>query len=280
MSVKKEASGRRSIQVEVEVAGTPEQVWQAIATGRGVSSWFLPTEIGDDGTLVTHFGPGMDSVATMTAWDPPRRFAAESHDLGPDAPTFATEWIVEARSGGTCIVRVVHSLFASTDDWDDQLESLESGWPGFFCLLTLYLTHFAGQDCSTIRLMGMAPEPESSAWESLTGQLGLANAKIGERRSTPDGVPPLVGLVEASRIGRHPHLLVLRLDQPVPGILSIGAHTMGDRVFIAANLYFYGDRAAAVVTRDEPLWQRWMSARFPGNTAPDACAQVEAESRA
>ena len=35
MSVKKEASGRRSVQVEVEVPGTPEEVWQAIATGPG-----------------------------------------------------------------------------------------------------------------------------------------------------------------------------------------------------------------------------------------------------
>jgi uncharacterized protein YndB with AHSA1/START domain len=45
MSVKKEASGRRSIQVEVEVPGTPEEVWQAIATGpRSRSSWFPSRE--------------------------------------------------------------------------------------------------------------------------------------------------------------------------------------------------------------------------------------------
>ena len=44
MSVKKEADGRRSVQVEVEVPGTPEQVWQAIATGPGVGAWFVPTE--------------------------------------------------------------------------------------------------------------------------------------------------------------------------------------------------------------------------------------------
>ena len=40
MSVKKEASGRHSVQVEVEVPGTPEEVWQAIATGPGISAWF------------------------------------------------------------------------------------------------------------------------------------------------------------------------------------------------------------------------------------------------
>src|SRR5262245_20583951 len=98
MSVKKEASGRRSVQVEVEVPGTPEEVWQAIATGPGVSSWFVPTEVEErDGVPVavtSHFGPGMNSVAAVTAWDPPRRFAAESRDLGPDAPAVATEWIV------------------------------------------------------------------------------------------------------------------------------------------------------------------------------------------
>jgi len=53
----------------------------------------------------------------------------------------ATEWIVEARSGGTCVVRVVHSLFASADDWDDQIESIESGWPTFFRILRTYLTN-------------------------------------------------------------------------------------------------------------------------------------------
>ena len=33
MSVKKEANGRRSLPVEFEVPGTPEEIWQAIATG-------------------------------------------------------------------------------------------------------------------------------------------------------------------------------------------------------------------------------------------------------
>ena len=72
MPIKKEANGRRSIQVEVEVPGTPEEVWQAIATGPGITSWFVPTEMetGKDGkptTMTMHFGPGMDSTATITA---------------------------------------------------------------------------------------------------------------------------------------------------------------------------------------------------------------------
>jgi uncharacterized protein YndB with AHSA1/START domain len=158
MSVKHDESGRRWVEVEVEVPGAPDEVWQAIATGPGVSSWFVPTEFRGE-TVIMNFGPGMDSIAKVTTWDPPRRFHAESADLGPGAPAVATEWIVEARSGGTCIVRVVHSLFASGEDWDNQLESWESGWPDFFRLLRIYLTHFRGQSGRQIQVMGFAAEP-------------------------------------------------------------------------------------------------------------------------
>ncbi len=45
--------------------GTPEEVWQAIATGPGISSWFVPTEFEElDGKPVAvklNFGPGMES---------------------------------------------------------------------------------------------------------------------------------------------------------------------------------------------------------------------------
>lgn len=190
MSLKKEPSGRRSVQVEIEVPGTPAQVWQAIATGPGVSSWFVPTQIEEreGGAVTASFGPEMDSAATITTWDPPRRFVAESADLGADAPPIATEWIVEARASGVCVVRVVHSLFASSDDWDNQLESFEGGWPLFFRILRLYLTHFSGQLCTAFRVMGMAPEPAAPAWEALTAPLGLsgirARAACGARPPT------------------------------------------------------------------------------------------------
>jgi uncharacterized protein YndB with AHSA1/START domain len=266
MSVKTDASGRRSVQVEVEVPGSPEEVWQAIATGPGISSWFVPTEFEErDGvpvSVVSHFGPGMDAVATVTAWDPPHRFAAEG-EWGPGAPPIATEWIVESRSGGMCVVRVVHSLFASTDDWDDQLTGTESGWPGFFRILRLYLSHFRGQRSSVFQLMGMVPGPESEAWDALTGSLGLAGATIGERRSTPPGAPPLAGTVELAGEGRQ---LLLRLDEPAPGIAHLIAQNIGGgggQVMLAMNFYLYGDGAPAVAARVEPLWRAWMTERFP-----------------
>ena len=155
MSVQREPNGRRSVQVEVEVPGTPEQVWAAIATGPGISAWFVPTKMEEKlgGKMVCSFAPGMDSEAKITGWEPPRKLTAESPGYMPGMPPMATEWTVQAKAGGTCIVRVVHSLFASTDDWDNQLASTESGWPTFFAVLRFYLAHHAGQPSALISLM-------------------------------------------------------------------------------------------------------------------------------
>ena len=185
-------------------------------------------------------------------------------------PPVATEWTIEARAGGTCIVRVVHSLFASTDDWDNQLEGTETGWPGFFRILRLYLTHFRGLPCSNIQVMAMATEPEAIAWETLTGSLGLVGATAGQRRSAPSGVPPLAGIVESASEGEHKHSMLLQIDKPAPGVLSLGAFPCGGPTMVSISFYLYGDGAADVAAREEPLWQAWMSKHFPAASGAGA----------
>lgn len=264
MPLKKDESGRRWVEVEVEVPGTPEEVWRAIATGPGISSWFVPTEIEEeDGRpvrAVCDFGPGMESVAEITEWDPPHRFAADSADLGPDAPPVATEWIVEARGGGKCVVRVVHSLFASSAEWDDQLEGFESGWPDFFRILRLYLEHFRGLPSASFQVMGAAPEPVQEAWRSFTGALGLDSPAAGERTDTGTGAPRLSAIVE--RVGPAEQILV-RLDEPAPGIAHLFGMPMGGQVLLFLRVYLYGEQADAVAAREDQVWQAWMAERFP-----------------
>lgn len=270
MSVKIDPDGRRWVQIEAEIPGTPEDVWQAIATGPGISSWFVPTEFeeGPDGTpirAVSHFGPtpDMDSTATITAWEPPHRFTDEGPMGIPNAPTLATEWVVEARSGGTCIVRVVHSFFADSDEWDEQLAGTESGWPGFFRILRLYVTHFRGQSCKILQVMAMSAAPEEEVWSTLTNALNLAGANVGERRSASAGSPPLAGVVEWVSEDTTHHVLLLRTDEPGPGAASLGAFSMGGQVCAMVNFYLYGEEAAAIVERDQPLWQAWLQEQLP-----------------
>lgn len=269
MSVKKEANGRRSVQSQVEVPGTPEEVWQAIATGPGVSSWFVPTEMEEvDGKPVavkSNFGPGMESRAVMTAWDPPRMFAAESPGWTPDMPPMATEWTVEAKAGGTCIVRVVHSLFTDKDDWDNQLEGTEHGWPGFFRTLRIYLTHFRGQRSALMQKMTVAAGTEAEVWETLTTALGLKGASVGQRWTSPAGAPALGGVVEHATHG--PNDILLRLDTPGPGVAALGTYNCG-QIMVGVNLYLYGDAATANVARESPKWQTWIAERFPAPAEP------------
>jgi uncharacterized protein YndB with AHSA1/START domain len=147
MPAKEEASRGRSVQAEVEVSGTPGEVWQAIASGPGVSSWFLPTKMdGRVGGTVTRFGPlnSVHSVAKITAWEPPERFVVKS-----DPGAVSTQWTIKANAGGTCTVRVVDSWFSHADDWFDQfppdvgsllfarLASLSGAFPGTAVLARL-----------------------------------------------------------------------------------------------------------------------------------------------
>ena len=273
MSVKKEASGRRSIQVEVEVPGTPEEVWQAIATGPGISSWFVPTEFEEsDGKPVAvkmNFGPGMVSRAAVTAWDPPRMFTGQGEGWG-GSPPIATEWSVEARAGGVCLVRVVNSLFASTDDWDNQLEGTESGWPGFFRTLRIYLTHFRGQRSAIMQFIAPVAGTEAEAWEALTAALGVKGLSVGQRWTAPTGVPALSGVAEY--LTQNPYDALLRLDKPGPGVAALGVFNPGGQSTVALNLYLYGDQAAGTVAHETPLWQAWFQERFPMPTEPSKSA--------
>lgn len=270
MSVKKEASGRRSVQIEFEVPGTPEEVWQTIATGPGISSWLMPAEFevrdGKPVALKLNFGSGIESRSVVTAWDPPRVFAGQADGLVPGSPPIASEWRIEAQVGGTCILRIVHSLFASTDDWDNQLEYVESGWSAFLRTLQIYLRHFRGQRSTLMKWMVPAAGTEAQAWEALITALGLKGVSVGQRWTAPAGVPELNGVVEY--VSQCPYDILLRLDKPGPAVAAFGAVNMGGPSLVGLNVYHYGDQAAGTVAREKPLWEAWFQKHFPTPIEP------------
>lgn len=288
MTVKKGKDGQRSVEAEVEVPGSPEEVWQAIATGKGISSWFVPSTVEEreGGTAVTSFGPGMDAVAKITGWNPPKGFAAESRE---ELGTVATEWIVESRKGGRCVVRVVHRWFADTDDWDGQFEGHAYGWAtSFFLMLRLYLSHFAGQKCSPFQLSATSAKPAPDVWRTIRRALNIAEPK-GRFTSAP-GTPELSGVVQRMEItdpellrirttspqvvaalegmqGEEPELF-LRLDRPAPGLAHLMVVAMGDQTLVSMRFHLYGDTGAAVAPDAERAWNDWLAERFPQVAAP------------
>lgn len=262
------------IELHAEVYGTPEEVWQAIATGPGISVWFVPTDVEEreGGAVEMHHGPGMDERATVTAYDAPHRFAFE---VEPWAPTEAAtpertvlELHVEARSGGTCVVRLVSSGFGDGADWDRLRESTVTGWERCLAVLRVYLEHFAGRPHATAFAGGEAPAPAERGWAAVLGALGLGASAVGDRIASGPGAPAFAGVVEQVQ----DHALTVRLEAPGPGVGAIAAGGPADVVYAQVSLTLFGDDADAVAGREQPAWEAWMDEHFPTavNAAPSS----------
>jgi uncharacterized protein YndB with AHSA1/START domain len=250
----------RSIELEIEVAGTPEEVWQAIATGPGISSWFVPhtVEEREGGAAMASFGPGpeMQVPGRVAAWDPPRRVV---FDGGEGAGGLAFEWLVEARDGGTCVIRLVNTGFGSGDDWDSQYDGMSEGWRLFMLNLQLHLQHFPGQTATAQLPTAVWAGPRDETWAALAGQLGIpATVAVGDRvRTTAPDAPTLAGTVADVA----PWRLALVVDDPAPGTAFLAVEGTGDQVSVSIWSYLYGTGAAAAAERDEPRWTTWLSDR-------------------
>lgn len=246
----------RSIEIEAEVPGTPEQVWQAIATGPGISSWYVPHEVeeSEGGAMTASFGPGMDVAGRVSVWEPLRRIKFEGND---DGPGLAFEWFVEAKDGGSCIVRLVNSGFGSGEDWDDQYDAMTDGWRIFFTNLGLHLEHFAGQNAAAALPMGMWECSPDDGWERLAERIGFAAAPaVGDTLvARGDATPELVGTVEAAT----PRCVSLLLSEPAQGTAFIAAEGHGSATGVSVWLYLYGEDAARIAEANQDAWTTWLA---------------------
>lgn len=264
MPLKKDAAGNRYVEMELELPGTPEQIWQAVATGPGNTAWFTETSLDEHegGKITFFFMPGVTSSGTVTAWQPPHRFAYEEAGWSGEAPPVATEITITAHSGGTCTMRMVHSLFTDRADWDDELASFEKGWPSFFRILRLYLQHGAGMRPAASQIHGNHAGSVEGAWAKLAGALSLESAKAGDVLTIrASNAGHLTGTVEY--ITQQHHEVLLRLSEPSAGAAMFGCQDYGSRVHVAINLRFYGDDAGSKLQHETRAWEAWMAANFP-----------------
>lgn len=265
MPIKKDGTGKRWVEMEVLMPGTPEQVWQAMATGDGNASWFTKATIEErvGGGLRFDFGKDMSTTGEVTIWEPPHRFGYVEHEWQEGAPPVATEITITSRSGDQCIVRMVHSLFSSSDDWDDQMEGFEGGWPGFFEILRIYLRYFAGQGSASARVMASTKGDHLAVWSRLLKELEFGGANVGEHRTTSPHPEALSGVVERVQQDAQQRYAIMRLDVPSPGVALFGTCGSGDSVNVSMIIFFYGNGATDKALASERLWQVWFDETFP-----------------
>jgi uncharacterized protein YndB with AHSA1/START domain len=233
---------------------SPEQVWEAIATANGITSWFVPTDVEErvGGRLALHMGADT-SEGTVTGWDPPRRLEYEepywaelTGHPGASVTPLVTEFLVEAQSGGTCLLRIVSSAFGTGADWENEFfAEMEKGWAPFFEHLRLYLADFPGERVT-----------------SLTADAKLAGSV---EPGKPVGVRGLGG--EVVRASGPPDAtgILVRLGEPIPGMMSVYANGQDDEVVVYLLGYLFSPDAPAYVERERAGWQAWLDDLAPAN---------------
>ncbi|HWE89698.1 MAG TPA: SRPBCC domain-containing protein [Pseudonocardiaceae bacterium] len=186
------------VREEIELDATPEQVWDAIATGPGIDSWFMGnTEIEPKlgGRTQQRMGP-QTGEATVTAWEPGKHFSYRT-DAAPDGQFMAFEYLIEGRAGGSTVLRFVHSGLLD-DDWEEQYDALKVGDRMYLEKLAAYLKHFPGRTSHYNLFQIGTPNPDSDAvWSAFSAVAGLgASVKAGDSaRITLPGVSPTDGVV-------------------------------------------------------------------------------------
>ena len=130
---------------DLEVDATPEQVWDAIATGPGMDSWFMgrsEVEPREGGTARWSIGD-YHGESTVTHLGP----APALRDTGPEGPDGSFhrfDYRIEDRGAGRTTVRYVHSGMLAAR-LGGRVRGDEEGDPMYLEKLVEYLTHFSGR---------------------------------------------------------------------------------------------------------------------------------------
>ncbi|MFF3440673.1 SRPBCC domain-containing protein [Streptosporangium sp. NPDC002721] len=235
---------------EIELDATPEQVWDAIATGPGVDSWFMGrTELGTSAGGPAHLTMmGHTQQATITAYEPGTRLATRSAEA-PDGRFMAMEFLVEGRDGGTTVLRLVqHGMLG--DDWETEFEAMRAGWPIYLETLREYLAHFAGRTrtLSVTSVFRPGAGGPDAVWKIVTESLGVTPDVVeGDGVRLPDGS---AGVVYYANL---PVNLGVRTDEGLYRFIHSGTGR-GDALVLGHQNFAGRDEQAA--------WQAWTAEHF------------------
>jgi hypothetical protein len=165
---------------EATLDATPSQIWDAIATGPGITSWFIGQTQIDGDTVSTNFGDGWIPTGTITTQDQPTHFAYASPPA-PNGRFVAYDYLVEARDHAATVLRAVTSGFLPGDDWADEYEAMQYGTALFFATLVEHLRHFPGRAATPVTAFGPPVTDWPATWAALHKALSLTdNPKPGD----------------------------------------------------------------------------------------------------
>ena len=256
--------GRELIKI-VELDASPEQVWEAIATGPGISAWFVPHQVEEragrrDERAVRR------RLRRDRARSAPGSRAGASSSARPRPPPegtadYAFEFLVEGRDGGGTVLRFVQSGFLD-EGWEDEYSSLDTGLGPVLrqpAQLPRALRRAAGAQRGDhgIRRRARRPTPGRCCCRALglTGRPAVGDDRdAAPRRAAAD-----------HRGGRRGHATSSSGVRSASGLHRIGAEGEAG-CGVSAFHYFYGDPVDtdALTT----AWQTWLIRPLPRPAEP------------
>lgn len=228
------------IRREIPLPASPEQLWEAVATGDGLAAWFMPMEVDRDSAMVTSWEPGR----RLTVRTPPE----------DDGAFHTFDYRLEPAGPGSTVLRFLHSGFTS-DTWGDHFEAVTgSGWDMYLHTLGQYLTHFPRRPA--VYLEAEAPPASAGAgeWPRLITALGLQDpVELGAAvRFDLPGVGPVEGVVDyatATFVGLRAPLALIRFH---------GRHLLGMPLAVSQHTYLTTFDAASA----QRGWETWLAGVF------------------
>lgn len=235
---------------DIDIAATPEQVWEAIATGPGLDAWFMgrneiePRVGGATGMTM----PGFSVQGTVTAYEPGRRFAYRGPD-GEDGTFMAFEYLIEGRDGGSTALRMVHSGILGAD-WESEYDALRKGNPLYLRSLAQYVQHFPGRTAVPVTAFGPQQSDQDAVWSGLTAALGVSkDVAEGDAVRLTIGGREVTGVVDTML---EPSFLGVRTGDAL--LRFVGR---GGVILTGHHIYADVDQAA-----QEQAWSAWLAEAF------------------
>jgi uncharacterized protein YndB with AHSA1/START domain len=176
----------RKIELDIEIAADAAEVWRAVSTAEGFTSWFAPevaVEPGAGGKVYIKWGEGMEGSSRIEIWEPAQHLRiAQDREEGP--PPSMVDYILEGK-GGTTVLRLVHSGFGSSASFDDEFNSTRQAWPVFLQMIKHSAERGIGS-CRNVTVFRFLGVPREAAFEKLQQRIGGAVDGL-VRHFNPDG---------------------------------------------------------------------------------------------
>ncbi|MEZ0227072.1 MAG: SRPBCC domain-containing protein [Planctomycetota bacterium] len=245
----------RTVEKEVRIKAPVEAVWKALTDAGELVKWFpvdARVKPGVGGGIMVSWGPGMEGESEIKIWEPNRRLSDEGKS-SKGTPLTLDYYL--STEGGETVVRLVHSGFGADVGWDDEYDSIDTGWGLFLKNLRHYLERHAGAGCLhrwTPLVMGVGV---TEAWKRLLGAEGLAaKGSIPTTKGARFSCTTALGMVLEGtvEVAQEPNVLALTVTSLNDALLRFTMKEMS-ACFAGFDFFGYGLPEAEAATAHDAL---------------------------